>query len=327
MTPAHRIRTFAATAALVAVGALAYASTVARGAQPAPSATLPPPNKSFSLGNLHFDRYGQGEPALILIPGLSMGAWTWQSQIAAFSADHAVYAATLAGFDGTPASSPPYLAQADAAIVQLVRQENLTKPVLVGHSFGGHLALRLVEERSDLFGGAIIIDETPYFPPLQPGQTVAQRAQNISATAEAIQNAPDWLYAEQTHRTVEGMVNDGAQVDNVVQHSLRSDRATLAGATSEMWSEDLRPGLSKITAPVLVIAPVSHDAPYMTDALRALTPDQLAATVRNFYLSEYVGTKMLTVQTIANSKDFVMLDQPDALNAAIKTFISPVARP
>ncbi|MBV8222763.1 MAG: hypothetical protein JO293_05340, partial [Candidatus Eremiobacteraeota bacterium] len=46
------------------------------------------------------------------------------------------------------------------------------------------------------------------------------------------------------------------------------------------------------------------------------------ATVRNYYASEYAGARNVTVQTIANSKDFVMLDQPDALNAAIKNFLS-----
>jgi len=324
LQPRDFIRAFRLATAIVTVGVLCTCLGLASGAEAAPVGAMPFPQKSFVIGNVHFDQYGplvDPSPALILIPGLSMGSWEWQSTISAFATDHTVYAATLAGFDGTQPASGPYLPQADAAIAQLVRKGNLKAPILVGHSIGGHLALRLVEEHPDMFGGAVIVDETPYFPPLAAGQTVQQRAQNVADLAEGIQSAPDWIYDDQTRSMAATMVTDPAQADDVAQHSLRSDRATLAGATSEMSLDDLRPALGRITVPVLVIAPVSSQAPYMTDQLRALTPDQLTATIRNYYASQYDGAKTVTVQTIANSKDFVMLDQPDALNAAIRNFL------
>jgi pimeloyl-ACP methyl ester carboxylesterase len=288
---------------------------------------IPPPTKSVVIGNMHFDRYGQGEPALIMLPSLSVNSWTWSSAIAEMSADHVIYAGNMDGFDGLPPAPPPYISQADAAVMNLIRQENLKGPVLVGHSLGGHIALRLLEEHPDLFAGAVIVDETPYFPPLQPGQTLQQRAQNVSQLADGIASAPDWLYENQTRSTAASMVTDAAQAQIVADHSLRSDRATLAGATSEMSLEDLRPGLNKITAPLLVVAPVSADAPYMNNQLRGLTPAQLATTIHDYYASQYAGAKTVTVETIANSKHFIMLDQPGALNAAIKSFLTIVSRP
>jgi pimeloyl-ACP methyl ester carboxylesterase len=317
-----------ATAAVAAVAAAVL--TQGLGQPAAAQATIAAPARTFDIGNLHVQRFGQGSPAMILIPGLSMGAWTWTGQIATFSADHAVYAVTIDGFDGTPTAPPPIIAKADAAIVQLVKQESLDKPVLIGHSLGGHLALRLVEEHSDLFNCAVLVDVMPYFPPPVPGQSSQQRAAGIEQLAEGIQSAPDWLYEEQTRATVAGMVTDSHEADAIAQHSLSSDRLTLAAATTEMSTEDLRPKLGDIAVPVLVVAPVSPQAPYMNQALRALTPDQLTVAVRNWYLSQYLGAKTVTVETIANSKHFIMLDQPDALNAAIKTFLialAPAAKP
>ena len=322
-----RSRTFA-TAAVAAIAAVTLTQSMGQPAIAQP--TIAAPSRSFDVGNLHVERFGQGSPALILIPGLSMGAWTWTGQIATFAGDHAVYAVTIDGFDGTPVSPPPIIAKADTAILQLVKQENLVKPVLVGHSLGGHLALRLVEEHSDLFACAVLLDTMPYFPPPAAGQSAQQREQGIEQLAEGIQTAPDWLYEEQTRATVSGMVTDAHEVDAVVQHSLTSDRTTLAQATTEMSTEDLRPKLADISVPVLVVAPVSSQAPYMNAALRALTPDQLTATVRDWYAGQYAGAKTVTVQTIANSKHFIMLDQPDALNAEIRTFLnalSPVVKP
>ncbi|MBV8081413.1 MAG: alpha/beta hydrolase [Candidatus Eremiobacteraeota bacterium] len=322
------LQAFAVAFAIIGLGGLTLCSGALWGAFSGVALASPvvtAPTQSIPIGTVRFDKYGPANdpaPALILIPALSMSAWEWQSTIGAFATDRVIYAATIAGFDGTTPASPPYLQQADAAVMKLVAQEQLKRPVLVGHGFGGHLALRLMEEHPDAFAGAVIVDQTPFFPPLQAGQTVEQRAQSIASFTDGIVSAPDWLYQDQLQSTIATMVTDTAQAQNVAAHSLRSDRATVAGAMSEMSLEDLRPNLGTVTAPLLVIAPVSSQAPYMNDRLRALTPDQLTATVRNYYASEYAGARNVTVQTIANSKDFVMLDQPDALNAAIKNFLS-----
>ena len=37
------------------------------------------------------------------------------------------------------------------------------KPVIIGHSLGGFLAIRLAEEHSDLISGAVAIDGLPVF--------------------------------------------------------------------------------------------------------------------------------------------------------------------
>jgi pimeloyl-ACP methyl ester carboxylesterase len=318
------------SATAVVAAAAAVLLTQAGGRPACAQPIIAAPSATFDVGNLHVERFGHGSPALILIPGLSMGAWTWASQIAAFSSDHTVYAVTIDGFDGTPTAPPPIISKADTAILQLIKQEDLVKPVLIGHSLGGHLALRLVEEHSDMFACAVLVDVMPFFPPPAAGQSDQQRAQGIQQLADGIESAPDWLYEQQMRSTIAGLVTDSHEADAVAQHSLASDRATLAAATTEMSMEDLRPRLINIAVPVLVVAPVSAQAPYMNQALRALTPDQLTATVRDWYAGQYAGAKTVTVETIANSKHFVMLDQPDALNAAIKTFLStpaPVAKP
>jgi pimeloyl-ACP methyl ester carboxylesterase len=326
------VRAFALSAAIIGLGGLTLCSGIFSKDQSGialAQTQVTAPVKSISIGNMRFDMYGaQTNPgqALILIPSLSMGSWEWQSTIGAFANDHAIYAATMSGFDGAPASPPPYVAQADAAVMRLVSQENLKQPVLIGHGFGGHIALRLLEEHPDAFGGAVVVDETPYFPPLAAGQTPQDRAQKISSFSDAIVSAPDWIYQDQTRSTIATMVTDPARAGEVADHSLRSDRTTLAGAMSEMSNEDLRPNLARIDKPLLVIAPVSAQAPYMNDQLRALQPAQLDQTIHDYYVSQYPGARTLTVLTIDNSKDFVMLDQPDLFNQDLRAFLSTLPR-
>jgi len=92
------------------------------------------------------ERYGAGTPAMIFVPGLSSGSWVWDGAVKTYAGTHAVYLVTLAGFGGLPAPSGPALAGADASLLQLLSQEKLVRPIVVGHSLGGFLALRFGTE-------------------------------------------------------------------------------------------------------------------------------------------------------------------------------------
>src|SRR5262245_30886258 len=65
---------------------------------------LPKPVESFDAGMLHVQKFGAGGRNVILIPGLSSGPWVWRDTIAKLSPTCTIYAITLPGFDGRPAS-------------------------------------------------------------------------------------------------------------------------------------------------------------------------------------------------------------------------------
>ena len=94
----------------------------------------PVANRVFTVGTLRVQQYGDHGWALILIPGLASGTWAWQGTIAHFAKDHAIYAVTLAGFDGVPApkAQTGLLGLAAASLLELIRTHHLEKPVLIG---------------------------------------------------------------------------------------------------------------------------------------------------------------------------------------------------
>ena len=109
----------------------------------------------FDVGTMHVERHGERGSPVILIPGLASGAWVWKDTIAALQGEHRVYAVTLAGFDGRPAVRGDVLALAATSLQELIVSQRLDKPVLVGHSLGGTLALMFAATHSDLIGGAV----------------------------------------------------------------------------------------------------------------------------------------------------------------------------
>jgi len=307
-----------ATLAAFSISSVAQAATA-----PAIGANRPTPASTFSVGGMRVEKFGSGDPALIFIPGLSSGSWVWDSQIPEFSATHAVYVVTLPGFDGVPPAkfSPPLIDQADANVVQLIQQEHLAKPILIGHSLGGFLAIRLAEEHSDLLRGIVTVDGLPVFPTMVQS-TADQRKAAADQIATSVRLSTPQEFAQDNARTIAMMVTDPTAAAQVAALTIKVDQASVAEYSDEMFSADLRPSLGKITIPVLVVAPVPAKVPpTYPQFMQGMTPAQLETTFVGFDKTLFTGAPNVTVVPIPNSAHFAMIDQPAALTKAIADFI------
>jgi pimeloyl-ACP methyl ester carboxylesterase len=169
--------------------ALALAACIpARAAEPsAPqnryAASLEPAER-FDVGAMLVERHGQGGRPLVLIPGLASGSWAWQDTVREFGPQHALYVVTLPGFDGRPAVEGRSFEAAGKAVLDLIESRKLDKPVLIGHSLGGTLAIALAEQRPELVGGIVAIDGLPVFPGTEemPASQRSQSAVTIKAS-------------------------------------------------------------------------------------------------------------------------------------------------
>jgi pimeloyl-ACP methyl ester carboxylesterase len=277
------------------------------------AATITPAER-FEVGALLVERHGSGGRPLVLIPGLASGSWAWQDTVRAFSGKQAVYVVTLPGFDGRAPAEGNVMDAARKALRELITSRKLNKPVLVGHSLGGTLAIAVAEDAPDLVGGVIAVDGLPVMPGTEDTLPAvrAQMAGQIKARMAAADAA---AFAQQQHQYMHTIgVLDMSKGDALAELSGRSNPASVASAAAEDIALDLRPGLSHITAPVLVVAPFfeADAAQYgMTESSKA-----------EYYKSLMDGTPKLEVVTISPSRHFVMFDQPQKLVDAIRSFVS-----
>ena len=277
------------------------------------AATLAPAER-FETGGVLVERHGSaaGRP-LILIPGLASGSWVWQETVRAFSADHPVYVLTLPGFDGRPPAGPAPFAAARAAVEELIASRRLDKPVIIGHSLGGTLGFAVAEDKPAALGGLVAIDGLPVMPgseAMAPEERV-RTAEAMKARVTA-QPAQGFAAQQQTYMRTIGVMDMG-KADALAQLSGRSDPASVGQYVADVIGLDLRPGLGKIAAPVLVMAPyLDLDA-----AQRGITAPATLA----YYRTLLEGTPKLNVVLVAPSRHFAMFDQPQAVNEAIRTFL------
>ena len=82
-------------------------------------------------------------PDVLLIPGLASSGAVWDDTVKQLCTRHRCHVFTLAGFAGVPAQSGPLLDNVDAALATYIEQQHLQAPIVIGHSLGNFVALRL----------------------------------------------------------------------------------------------------------------------------------------------------------------------------------------
>ena len=79
-------------------------------------------------------------PDVLLIPGLASSGAVWDDTVKQLCTRHRCHVSTLAG---GPAQSGPLLDNVDATLATYIEQHHLQAPIVIGHSLGNFVALRL----------------------------------------------------------------------------------------------------------------------------------------------------------------------------------------
>ena len=288
-------RCFAISAALSAVMVLQAAAATA--AQP----------PSF-----HVEVTGHGRP-MILIPGFASSGHTWDGTVAHYKDRYECHVLTLAGFDGEPRVEAPFLATVRQDLPAYIRQNKMNKPVIVGHSLGGFLALWLAVEEPDLVGPLVIVDSLPFLAGIMdPGAT----AESVKPQAEQMRKMYSGPPTEQTEKmsemAVKAMVTSPADFEMIMGWTRKSDRVAMGNAMYEMMTTDLRGGLDRIKSPVLVIGTWIAYKQYAT-----------REQVEKNFRAQYANLKNYDFVLEDNARHFVMLDDPEGFFRAVDHFLKP----
>ena len=119
---------------------------------------------------------GHGRP-MILIPGMSSSGETWDTTVAHYQDRFECHVLTLAGFAGVPRVPAPMMDTVRDGIAAYIRAHKLDRPVIVGHSLGGTLALDLAAHYPDLPGGLVIVDSYPFLMGVMDPKATPESAQ------------------------------------------------------------------------------------------------------------------------------------------------------
>ncbi len=294
----------------IAMAALPIQPCKARSLSLDEGSPLPEPDAAIETGVIWAERRGAGAP-LIFIPGLAGGIWSWTEMVRRFAPTHTVYVLTLAGFDGRAAAAGPIIDRVVADAARLIAENQLERPLLVGHSLGGFIALRIGIEHPALIGGLVTVDGYPVFPPLADADQGVRRAAAERLSQPFAAQMDIGKFRAVLEAFFAARMNDPAQAAQAADHAARSDSGAVADYVMEMLPADLRPELGRLKAPLLALAAVNSYKSGLSE------PE-----MRTFYAGLLANAPRASILLISDARHFAMKDQPEVVGAAIEGFLA-----
>ncbi len=254
---------------------------------------------------------GAGRP-MILIPGLMSSGEVWKGAVEHYRDRYECHVLTLAGFAGVPPRPGPFLETMRRGVLDYVAARGLDRPVVVGHSLGGVLALDLAAEAPDRIGPVVIVDALPFLGGVMAQAETSAEVEPLAARIRAkIASAAPGERAASQRQVLAGMITDPAQQEIAFGWSMASDPTTAAQAMYEVMVADLRPKLGRVRSPALVLGSWA-----MTRG--AVPLEQYRATLREMYRPLPGATTAVSER----AKHFIMLDEPTWFTKQVDDFLT-----
>jgi pimeloyl-ACP methyl ester carboxylesterase len=250
---------------------------------------------------LYFEEAGTGEAPIVLVHGWTCDHTYFAPQFEHFARDHRVVSVDLRGHGHSDKPEQDYTIAAFADdVAWLCGQLGLTKPVIIGHSMGGVIALEISARFPDLPSAVVLVD-APVVPP-------AALVDGVRPLMEALRS-PN--YREAQRQFVADALflpgDDPQRKAQIVDAMSQAPQHVMASAFENIFSWDGEAAARGCTVPVLNICAAGP----LTDLtrFRELCP------------------QLVNGQTVG-AGHFHQLEVPEQVNAMIDRFLAvSVPRP
>lgn len=282
---------------------------------------------------------GRGPIPMVLVSGFGVGASAFAGFMSRNADRYHMVAVTLPGFEATqappmPAAGTSYGDQtwtraATDAVVKLIRDRKLDRPVLVGHFINGtQVAMRIGLDHPELVRAVVLLAGTPRY---EPVTTSAYWPKNLTleqkVKATDLYSAPRWFKTVTRDTWVKGNFVAG----DYSTDSLRGRRfANLANTPPlpvlvrylcEFHASDLWPDLDRLRTPLLVIRP-SFTASLRADTTRRYLPSYFEEPWRG----RLEGRPHTETVAVDSAGILVMEDQPAIVDRTIADFVKRLGK-
>lgn len=244
---------------------------------------------------LFFEDAGSGTPPIVLVHGWTCDRTYFAPQRDHLSRRHRVVSVDLRGHGESDKPNGPYtIALFADDVAWLCGALRLEKPVIVGHSMGGMVALELAARHPQL-PSAIVACDSPILPP-------AALVANLTAVTERLRQ-PGW---HPTRRAFIGdalfiAADDARRKQRIIEHMMSAPDHVTLGCWEAIVTADSAEALRQCKVPFLYVAAASP----LMDVARA---QQLCPT--------------LVVGQTVGAGHFHQLEVPEQVNAMIDRFLS-----
>lgn len=198
-------------------------------------------------------KIGTGEQTLLFIPGFASSGSVWNETVEALKDKYSCHVLTMAGFAGVPPQENPTFEKWKTGIVQYIRDENIDKPIIVGHSMGGELALAIAADHPDLTDKIVVVDALPCLMAITNPGFQSKPVNDCSAMVNQITSMEDDHFNQMQKMSIASLAANSSKWDEISRWGISSDRHTFAQMFCDFSNTDLRGRMNKISVPALIL--------------------------------------------------------------------------
>lgn len=253
--------------------------------------------------SFNIDKTGTGEKQVILIPGFSCSGDVWEETINSLGDDYTYHSLTLAGFAGQTAQKDPQFDEWAEEISEYIQNEKLENTIVIGHSLGGMMALKLASDYPELIQEIIIVDALPSLAALQNPDFTPDASIDCSSFGENYTQMDDEQFLAMQKMTMYSMSSEQDRHEQLIEWSIASDRFTLGSIYCQLSNLDLREDLQHVNCPSLILmeAPFKSIDAQIQDQYKALKNADIRYSNKGLHFIMYDDTEWYLEQI----KDFL----------------------
>lgn len=196
---------------------------------------------------------GKGKQAILFIPGFASSGEVWNETKTAFEKDFTCYTLTMAGFAGAKPHPSPSFENWKVGIATYIKTNKIEKPIVIGHSMGGGLALALAADYPDLIGKIVVVDALPCLAALSNVSFKSKENNDCSPMVAQMTAMNETQFYEMQKQAMPRILQDASKLEMVIDWSVKSDRKTFAQMYCDFFNTDLRERISTVKCPSLIL--------------------------------------------------------------------------
>lgn len=243
-------------------------------------------------GRAHHPQKDPSRPPLILIHGAGGSFLSWHPSLRRLEGE-TVYTLSLPGHGGSKRAGRQSIAEYAEDLFQLVETNQIPKPVLMGHSMGGAIALTFALEHPEALSGLALLGAGAK---LRVAPAILEKAGNPETFAEAVQLINERCFSP------------GASADLLrlsIENMSKAAPHTLLGDFLACNSFDVMERLPAVQVPTLILC----------GSLDAMTPPRYSQL-----LADQIPHAQLHL--VDGAGHMLQLEQPEAVAKRLKEFLN-----
>lgn len=247
---------------------------------------------------------GKGKKAIIFIPGFASSGDVWNETKSKFENEYSCYTLTMAGFAGIKPQQDASFENWKIAIANFIINNKIEKPIIIGHSMGGALAMAIAADYPALPEKIIVVDALPCLAALMNSKFKATIDNDCSEILNQMTALSQEEFYQRQKTTIPRLVENIEMHEKVVSWSVQSDRKTFATMYCDFSNTDLREKIATIQCPSLILL-----ESYFVNLKPAIE-------------AQYKNLKTAQYEYANKGLHFIMYDDPEWYFIQLDNFIS-----